>query len=188
MPIPTKLLSVVANPYIHLDHMGRPAGACPELFDGKAPRRKWIGCKLVAVQTKAAVTASATNAEGQTVVATDEDAEHDVTFEYETDPATGEPAVVKVPNDPYYRGAILRHELFAADEETWRACGMRAGFTPPSEMLKHHETGATARYVQHYGEEYADEVKAPAWQKHKKAGDAPAAPALNANVDHHEEV
>lgn len=120
----TSLLKVYANPFgqgTHChDHLGRAHHRVlyePDVVRGDAGLR-WVGCRIVAVETKKADSVWKLKAE------------HDHSFEYSTEPAT-------LAATAYYMRALQHHDLIAADVETYvYAFGTTEGFEDPKSRLR----------------------------------------------------
>lgn len=105
MPIPVKTLSVLPNPWTYIDHKGRPAGRFPyESADGVPTDGRTIGSHIASAEEIQA--AKTVRIAGQTFQLSA--ADHDIQVAYSSDPVT-------VPNTQYYRKAISRGDLIAAD-------------------------------------------------------------------------
>lgn len=112
-----KTLRVYANPYLHLDHEGQPAGACPCDPDEHTPERRFVGAKL-----KADLIRKADKSKGIS-------AKHRISFEFSDEAQT-------VPDTAYYRAAVNSGELIAADLDTAKACGfVEKSFRDPKAVL-----------------------------------------------------
>lgn len=107
-----KLILVYANPYTHVDHMGRPNGHLqyePDLVNGD-PHLRWVGCRVVATQTRKPEPLKGVREA------------HDHSWEYASDPTV-------LPQSAYYQRALQHHDLLPADLETWEyAFGSKEGY------------------------------------------------------------
>lgn len=156
-----KTLKVHCNPYLHLDHEGRPAGAFPEEFNPRAPGRNYVGAFRRSRETEKAVTMARF---------TVQPAKHEHWFDFVAE-------AVVVPNTIYYQRAVKTGELIAADPETCVAVGLHKNHhAPVADVLAQHRAKAAANWKTHYGEEIA--IADPfAWQKKEATGSAtPASP------------
>jgi len=126
MPVPVSRLRVHPNPYIKetIDHLGRPAGRvkCGHFEHAKTGL---VGAKFVeVVETHAAQSFKVGKLSYVTAPA-----RHDHRIAYSRVP-------VEIPNTGYYRDAIKRGDLFAADRKTWVASGGAAiPFVEPAVAL-----------------------------------------------------
>lgn len=115
------LLLVWPNPFHTLDHEGRPNSVLPiePTGDGRTTfdPRAFVGARLNANITQRALEGTAQQNMQRTW------------FEYEDVPT-------KVPNTAYYRHAIARGEIFAADEETAAKAGIVDTFVEADELLE----------------------------------------------------
>lgn len=110
MPVFKRTLKVLPNPWLYIDHKGRPAGRVPfqqptnGTYDPRAVGARYAdNPQLVSAARKDVPLA-------QDV--------HDLIVEYETSP-------VEVKNSDYYRRRIMAGELIAADRESFVAAGGR---------------------------------------------------------------
>lgn len=119
--IKPRTLLVWPNPFHALDHEGRPAGVLSYEPTGNGSTtfdsRRFIGADLKATILEKAIVGTAQQSMQRTW------------FEYLSEPVT-------VPESPYYKHAIARGEIFAADEETARRAGITLGFVEPGELLE----------------------------------------------------
>lgn len=160
--MPAKTLRVLPNPYLHLDHEGRPSSAVP-VDPGHNPGRAWVGAHLcVTVLTK--------DKQG---FATDQD----TWFEFDL----AEPA--EVPNTHYYAHAVRHGQLIAADEATARTVGRK--FADPATTLAESKVAAAKRFAAHYPDEDAPSLDVHAIGTHAAKLSAPRAtlPAATPPVD-----
>lgn len=116
MPIPQKLLSVLPNPWTYIDHKGRPAGRFHyEATDGVVPDGRTIGSRIAsAEEIQAAKIVKIAGFSFQLSAA-----DHDIQIAYSDEPVT-------VPNTQYYRKAIARGDLIAANVNTATLSGIAA--------------------------------------------------------------
>lgn len=114
MPIPQTKLRVLPNPWVYIDHKGRPAGRFPyEGTSGVASDGRTIGSHIAsAEEVKAAKSVRIAGFMFQLSAA-----DHDIQIAYSDEPVT-------VPNTPYYRKAISSGQLIAADVQTANICGI----------------------------------------------------------------
>jgi len=164
-----RTLRVHPNPYIlgTVDHLGRPAGRvrCDYYEHAKTG---FVGAQLTDfVEVQPAVEQ---RMGGRTFVHSQARHDHRVTYSK---------VAVEIPNTAYYRDAIKRGDLFAADKKTWVACGgAAASFVEPKEALAKAKAEAIEHFDAATGEDAHKEMGAfePIW-----IGDeAPAAPAAAA--------
>jgi hypothetical protein len=147
-----KTLRVYANPWQHLDHEGLPAGACPCDPDEHTPERRFVGATLKAEVSRKADPARGISSRQRT------------TFAFSDEPVT-------VPDTNYYRAAVNRGELIAADEATAKACGFaKDGFRDPKKVLASEKRAACERFRAETGE-------APPWRCEQHGHEQPAAQA-----------
>ena len=108
MPVKSPTLKVRPNPWIYIDHRGRPAGrVAVEQPKGHYDPRT-VGSRIGSANLVA-------KAVGNSMLAHDV---HDIEIEYDADP-------VVVANTPYYRRRIMSGELIAADRDAFTAAGGR---------------------------------------------------------------
>lgn len=125
-------IRVLANPYAHLDHEGRPAGVvmldpvehAPYASDGE-PRR-FVGAAIDTEKTEVYQRAAESSAQSDLQ-------ETHWTFSNE---------VQELPRTHYYLDAIRNGELFAGDEETADQVGIP--FVEPAKALEAAKTKALA--------------------------------------------
>lgn len=134
-------LRVVCNPFAHLDHLGRPAGACPCDPVGHTPDRRWVGARI---HERTTLTEKLSR-EDASVRSAAQNTEFDFT-----------PDVQTIPKTPYYLDRLRDGELLAADAMTARAAGLP--FVEPSTALAIAKTTAIASWAAHYGSEPAPTV------------------------------
>ncbi len=116
MPIPVKTLSVLPNPWVYIDHKGRPAGRFPyESADGVPTDGRTIGSHIASAEEAQA--AKSVRIAGFTFQLSA--ADHDIQIAYSNEPVT-------VPNTQYYRKAISRGDLIAADVKSATLSGIAA--------------------------------------------------------------
>jgi hypothetical protein len=109
---------VYPNPYVHLDHEGRPAGACPADPAHQPDRRAWVGATLDREKT----------------VMTDEPAPGERRSPTQVTVFAFRAEVVELPDTPYYLDRIRDGELFAADARTASMVGIP--FVDPAALLR----------------------------------------------------
>jgi hypothetical protein len=108
MPVKAQSLRVRPNPWIFIDHKGRPAGrVAVEQPKGHYDPRT-VGSRIGEAKLVA-------KAAGNAMLSHDV---HDIVIEYDTEP-------VVVANTPYYRRRIMGGELIAADRDSFIAAGGR---------------------------------------------------------------
>lgn len=129
-----KMLLVLANPWLYIDHKGRPAGVVPkEPSAGTNDSREFVGAKLCPKRTR--ITKKLGRGELRS-------APQDTVWLFAKEP-------VKVPNTPYYRRHVQRGDLVAGDEATAKACGVK--FEDPSKRLAALKDAAVDRFDSDYG-------------------------------------
>lgn len=108
MPVKASSLKVHPNPWLYIDHLGRPAGrvAVEQPKGSYDPRTVGSRIKNAELVHKAA---------DGLLLAHDV---HDIEIEYDTEP-------IKVPNTDYYRRRVMKGELIAADRDSYRDAGGR---------------------------------------------------------------
>lgn len=126
----SRTLTVYANPYAALDHLGRPAGAVAR--DRIHDRPGYVGAAVVATDVEALPKGHAGTPS------------QDTRFEFEAGP-------IVLPNADYYRRAVRRGELFAGDEATAQACGVP--LTQPAFSLTQARDEAAAKWRAATGED-----------------------------------
>lgn len=142
MPSATTL-RVLANPWLHLDHEGQPAGACPCDPDEHTPERRFVGAKLQAKLLREA------DLEKRQL------ARHRITFAFDE-------SAQDVPNTAYYRATVNSGELIAADPATAKLCGFRAeSFRDPQAVLAEARAAAFDNFKASYDEAPPFERVAP---------------------------
>lgn len=136
----TRPLRVLANPYAHLDHHGRPASPFPyepDPIHGDTAVR-FVGAKRIVKETK-----PARQIPGMPGRYTQ--AEHDYSYEFSTEPTL-------VENTDYYRRAIKGRDLIAADLESWELAGCDPVlYKDPRQFLAELKEGAQHQHRAHYG-------------------------------------
>ncbi len=124
-------LLVWPNPFHALDHEGRPAGVLSYEPTGDGSRtfdaRRFVGATLQAKITQKAIEGTAQQSLQRTW------------FEYLEEPT-------EVTATPYYKHAIARGEIFAANKETARLSGISLGFVEPGELLERARKEAIDAY------------------------------------------
>ena len=113
MALPIKTLSVYANPYAALDHLGRPCGAFPHDVSIPGMAGRYVGASMNAVETQPEVKRII-----GTAVEVLNHAQHDRTWDFSTE-------LVKVANNRHYVRGIKDGALFAADEQTASVAGVK---------------------------------------------------------------
>lgn len=140
MPFPKKTLSVVPNPWLYIDHLGRPAGRVPfDAFEHSASPG-FVGAGFASVELVAR--AMTMRVAGRDLEVNP--AQHDHRIAYSRSP-------VPIPTTNYYKAAIKNGELFAADQETALESGIR--FTSPALMLDQAKKEAVERFNAETGDD-----------------------------------
>jgi hypothetical protein len=140
-----RTLLVWPNPFHQLDAEGRPAGVLPyepvgngiNTFDD----RRFVGATL-----KAELIETFPRGDARTNV-------QRTWFEYFDEPS-------KVPATPYYKQAIARGEIFAADEESAKLCGITNSFLEPAPLLASAKAEALALWKRAAHEDAEEEPEA----------------------------
>ncbi len=125
-----RTLNVVANPWMHIDSQGRPAGACP--MDLPPGVQGFVGASVSREHTKILRKGSHY-----------QDHVQDTVWEFDLSPQV-------VPDTPYYRGRLRTGEILPADEKAARAAG-HASFTKPEDALAKARERAIAEFDAAYG-------------------------------------
>ncbi len=137
-------LKVWPNPFLQIDHEGRPNGVLPYEPEGDGVRtfdsRRFVGAHL-----KAVILEEFPKGDPRQTV-------QDTTFEYEE-------VAVEVKNTPYYRNALKDGSLFAADEKTARLAGIK--FVDPDKALTNAKTAALEVWSKTYKHEETDYENGP---------------------------
>lgn len=123
-----RTIRVWTNPFAHVDHNGRPAGACPT--DPAIDKGGRIGATLTD-RTRVV------GPRGHEVVVPD----HEWTFSDEA---------IELPLTPYYCTRVRCGELFPADVKTARAAGVK--FRPLAEAREAAREAAITEWTDTYGE------------------------------------
>lgn len=133
MPFPNKQLRVFPNPWLYIDHLGRPAGRLP--FDGyeHSPSFGAIGATLTDV--KLMVPANIMRVAGTDMEVTQAAHDHRITYSKDA---------VSIPNTAYYRDALKRYDLVAADKETAKEAGLK--FEEPYIVLNRLKVEAVKKF------------------------------------------
>lgn len=163
MPIPQRQLLVLPNPWVVgcIDHLGRPAGRLPvDYYEHSQVPATFVGCRFAEVKE---IEAAKFQRLGKIEVPF-EPAHHDHRIIYSKEP-------VAIPNSAYYRDALKRGDLIAADARTAAAAGL-SKFVKPEEALR----AARAEAIGHFNASTGDNAHAemgafePLWE-----GELPAA-------------
>lgn len=142
MPVPVPRLRVHPNPFVgsdhdgsSIDHLGRPAGRLPCDFHEHS-KTGWVGARLTdLVETAPAQSFKIGKRTFDTAPAR---VEHRVSYSKVS---------VDIPNTAYYRDAIKRGDLFAADKKSWVAAGGAAqAFVEPATALMKARANAIALF------------------------------------------
>lgn len=140
MPVPVPRLRVHPNPFVgsdhdgsSIDHLGRPAGRLPCDYHEHS-KTGWVGAKLTdLIETAPAQSFKIGKRSFDTAPAR---IEHRVAYSK---------IAVDIPNTAYYRDAIKRGDLFAADKKSWVASGGAAmTFVEPATALMKARANAIA--------------------------------------------
>lgn len=133
MPFPNSKLRVFPNPWVFVDHLGRPAGRLPfDAYEG-SPSFGFVGATLTDV--KLIAKEMVFRVAGQDIPVNP--AQHDHRITYSKEP-------VEIQNTAYYRDAVKRLDLIAADSETASTCGLL--FVDPSRVLAKQKAEAIAKF------------------------------------------
>jgi hypothetical protein len=130
-------LRVYPNPYVHLDHEGRPAGACPVDPAHQPDRRAWVGASLDREKTVITDEPQAGERRSPTQV---------TVFAFACE-------VQELPASAYYLDRLRDGELIAADAATARMAGV--AFIPPRTALACARERAELAWRALYGDEPA---------------------------------
>lgn len=126
-----RTLLVYPNPFHALDHEGHPAGVLSYEPTGDGVKtfdsRRFIGASLQSHILDKAIEGTAQQTTQRTW------------FDYNDDP-------IEVPESPYYKHAIARGEIFAADAETARRAGISLSFVDPQTLLERAKAEAIDAY------------------------------------------
>jgi hypothetical protein len=133
MPVPTPKLKVYPNPWVYIDHRGRPAGRLPPDPHEDSPSAGPVGAALTeVVEIKKATQMRVAGVDMET-----SQAQHDHRFVYSKVP-------VSIPNTPYYRYAVKCGDLVAADSKTASLCGIK--FEDAEKVLAKAKADAVAKF------------------------------------------
>lgn len=156
MPIPIRTLKVHPNPYVGdtIDHLGRPAGRvkCDYYEHSKTG---FVGAVLTDFVEVSPAIEHKIDGRSFSVVP----AQHDHRVAYSR-------VAVEIPNTAYYRDAIKRGDLFAADVKTFVAAGGAAAqFVDPAKALAAARDAEIARFNAATGDDAHAEMGAfePLW-------------------------
>lgn len=129
--IKSRTLLVWPNPFHALDHEGHPAGVLSYEPTGDGVKtfdaRRFIGATLESRITAKAIEGTAQQSMQRTW------------FKYLDEPT-------EVPETPYYKHAIARGEIFAADAASAARAGITIGFVEPSVLLERCRKEAVEAY------------------------------------------
>lgn len=118
--MPKRTLLVYPNPFHAIDHEGRPAGVLPLEPEGDGVTtfddRRFVGATLKAEILQKFPRGDARQSVQRT------------TFDFSDEP-------VEVRNTPYYRMAIARGEILAADKASALECGIDSTYLEPAKVL-----------------------------------------------------
>lgn len=138
-----RTLLVWPNPFHALDHEGRPAGVLPYEPEGNGTTtfddRRFVGAQLKSEITQRFPRGDARQSIQRTW------------FEF-TDVA------IRVKNTAYYSQAIARGEIFAADEESAKLCGIDKSFLEPGSLLERAREEAAGFWKQQAHEHHDEDV------------------------------
>lgn len=140
MPFPTKKLKVFPNPWVYIDHNGRPAGRLPPDPYEDSPSARSIGATMtdvVEVQKPMVMRVA-----GMDLEVNPAQHEHRITYSREA---------VEIPNTPYYRNAIKCLDLIAADAETAAVSGVK--FEDPTVVLARVKAAAIKAFDAETGQD-----------------------------------
>lgn len=168
MPIPIRQLLVLPNPWVVgcIDHLGRPAGRLPvDFYEHSQTPATFVGCRFAEVKEIAAAQIQKLGKREIEIAP----ARHDHRIAYSREP-------VSIPNSAYYRDAIKRGDLIAADERTARVSGL-VKFVKPEEALAKAREEAIKHFNDHTAEDAHEEMGAcePLWFDDEPTGGSPAA-------------
>jgi hypothetical protein len=136
------MLRVVANPFVHLDHEGRPAAAVGYDPVHHSPDRRHVAAKHSAELVEARHPVDLVNVTGDARLPV-----HDIWFSFDAD-------VQSIPDTDHYRRAmrpgLQGPALIPADESTAKAIGLP--FVDPSHVIVETAKVALATYTADHGE------------------------------------
>ncbi len=133
-----KTLVVYSNPYLHVDHEGRPAGAVPTDPEHTGTERRWVGARLCPKRTQV------------TKVSPDRslhESEQNTVFSFDDEPVT-------VPFTHYYLERIRQGELVAANAPTALAASVK--FEPIADVRGRAKAAASKAWKAERGEDLPD--------------------------------
>jgi hypothetical protein len=133
MPFPSKKLKVHPNPWVYIDHLGRPAGRLP--FDGFEHSQSPGSVGASITDVKQIQSAMVMRVAGRDLEVNP--AQHDTRITYSKD-------AVEIPNTAYYRDALRRLDLVSADKETAQEAGLK--FEDPAKVLAKYKDEAIERF------------------------------------------
>jgi hypothetical protein len=133
MPFPTKKLKVHPNPWCYIDHLGRPAGRLP--FDSFEHSQSPGAVGATITDVKQIQSAMVMRVAGRDLEVNP--AQHDTRITYSKD-------AVEIPNTAYYRDALRRLDLVAADSATAQEVGMK--YEDPNKVLSRLKDEAVTRF------------------------------------------
>ena len=144
MALRTAVLRVHSNPWHAVDHLGRPAGACPK---ERSPH--YVNSHQGFVGAECVASAPTTLPSGHAGTP-----DQDTCWHFQ-------PGPVELQDSAYYRGCVARGELIAADDATARKCGVK--FVAPAEALAKAKADITATWRANFGEDLpkSDPFKRP---------------------------
>jgi hypothetical protein len=162
-----KVVRVIANPFLALDHKARPCGAFPQEPSAVGTHSGYVGARID--RDKTVVHRSKHPGDIREPL-------QDTVYSFSSDPQ-------EVPTTPYYAHAIRSGALFPADKQC--ADWAKVAFVEPGAALKAAEAAAEANFESLYGEGSLAFVRgAPA----PVEPEAPAAPETQASAASSEEA
>lgn len=117
--VQTRKLSVYANPYVYVDHLGRLAGACPFDPDFAAGERRYIGAEVDVEKTKIVTKRGALDPRGDRT---------DIVWAYSTGP-------VSIPDSATHRRYLQHGDILPATEREHRLARVAGEFVDPLAKL-----------------------------------------------------
>lgn len=141
-------IKVYPNKWLALDALGNPCAVVPIDFNEHGQGRKWVGCKLAATLTKAAVIEKVGKIEQEVSAAV-----YDSVWTYADGP-------VEIPLTGYYVARIKSGDLLIADEESAKTAAVP--YSDPLAALEAAKALAVKGYDAQHGEGAWAALNAPA--------------------------
>lgn len=164
--MPKQTLLVYPNPFHALDHEGRPACVLPYEPEGNGVTtfddRRFVGANLKSEILEKFPQGDARESRQRTW------------FDFTAE-------AVRVRNTAYYQHAIARGEIFAADEESAKLCGIQQTFMEPGLLLEQARKDAIGFWAQQAHDEH--DAEAPKVLTEFSFGPMPEAVALRKKAE-----